>query len=665
MTVRLCSLKTTFSKMIVSYLMVLVVPLIFGVSLYATTLGITRRNVEEANLSVLNNVRDSVNISLSGISSMMRALLSDGNITALSSKDQYAAEDYKAMDEIQSTLSMSLLSNAYIDDILIYFHKADFILSSKSYLSRLGSMSGYSSTVGLDVTDFAQQIGSADAYSLRLVDSNHGTAAFITAPGTSISGKNNVVSVLVRLKTSLLEEMIVSDDCRTFLVDASGHTFSGEAGVRLSGEGGAWTLERKRGTAENSRCIETEDTVFQIRYVRFVPAEIYYRSFSTVCLLFFAFLALCLGGGLPLAVSTARRSYHPVREILSLIPQPGDDQDSDDYMVIRSSLTGLLQKTEDYEVERDNRALALRSYLLFRLLNPSDLQEADFLEVCRKCEITFENTSFLLIGFSVENGSNLFFQQNESVDEGVSNFLVVAITNVLRTAFTGDYKFFTAAYKGVYYAVVNVNSRLDKEVVLDEIKKSCLLAAGRLDADFRAIVSIAVSNVHTGYLKIRRCYEEVEAVLWQQNALKHSAYVTQHRELALIKQKAEAGASPRAAALNPKKDGKKWVNVEEIKAYIDSHYTAPDLTVGALSDRFHMTAANLSLLFKRKLGVSPLEYIQIKRVSEAKCLLEATQMKVSDIAKSVGYYDSRPLIRAFRRIEGVNPAEYRDQKKNM
>ena len=138
---RLCSLKTTFSKMIVSYLMVLVVPLIFGISLYATTLGITRRNVEEANLSVLNNVRDSVNISLSGISSMMRALLSDGNITALSNKDQYAAEDYKAMDEIQSTLSMSLLSNAYIDDILIYFHKADFILSSKSYLGRLGSMS--------------------------------------------------------------------------------------------------------------------------------------------------------------------------------------------------------------------------------------------------------------------------------------------------------------------------------------------------------------------------------------------------------------------------------------------------------------------------------------------------------------------------------------------
>lgn len=662
---RFCFFKTTFSKMIVSYLMVLVLPLIFGISLYATTLGITRKSVDEANLSVLNNVRDSVNISLSGISSMMRALLSDDNITALSNRAQYTVEDYEIMDEIQNTLSMSLLSNAYIDDILIYFHKADFILSSKSYLSYIESMSGYSSTVGLDITDFAEQMNLTDNYTLRLVDSNYGSAAFITALGTSISGKSDVVSVLVRLKTSLLEDMIVSADCHTFLVDASGNTFSGDEGVRLQGEAGSWSMERMKGTEESSQCIETEDAVFQIHYVRFVPARIYYQNFSTVCLLFFTFLALCLGGGLPFAVSAARRSYHPVQEILSLIPQPGDDQDSDDYMVIRSSLASLLQKTEDYEVERDNRAMALRSYLLFRLLNPSDMKEADFLEVCRKCEVSFENTCFLLIGFSVENGSNLFFKQNESINEDMSSFLVVAITNVLRKAFTVDYNFFTAEYKDVYYAVVNVNSRLDREVVVDEIKKSCLLAADRLDADFRVIVSIAISNVHAGYQKVCRCYEEVGEVIRQQGDLKHSAYVTQHHELALIKQKAEAGSLLRTPmAPNTKKDGKKWVNVEEISAYIDNHYSAPDLTVGALSDRFHMTAANLSLLFKRKLGVSPLEYIQLKRVSEAKCLLDATQMKVSDIAKSVGYYDSRPLIRAFRRIEGVNPTEYRDQRKN-
>lgn len=660
---RLFSSKSTFFKMIVSYLMVLAIPLAFGISLFATTLGITRQTVEEANLSILNNVRDNVNISLSGISNMMRALLSDSNITSLSAKSSYTTQDYSVMGDLQKTISMSLLSNSYVEDILIYFHKSDFVLSSKSYLSGIESMTGYSGTVGLDVSNFAEQVKQIDNYTLQLGDSIYGPTAFITTQGTSRNGEDAVVTVLVRLKSSLLADMIVSDDCATFIVDASGNTLSSGGTALLKGSEGTWYLE---GDDAKNQCIETEDDSFQINYVRFVPSAIYYQHFFNVLLIFFVFLALCLGLGIPLVVSTARRSYHPIQEILSLITQPQDERDSDDYMIIRSSLTSLLQKNKDYEVERDNRTMALRSYLLFRLLNSPDMKESVFLEECCKCEITFENTCFLLIGFSVENGSNLFFKQDESVNEDMSHFLVVAITNVLRDVFTEDYSFFTAEYRGAYYAVVNVNARLDREVVLDEIKNSCVLAADRLDSDFRVTVSIAVSNVHTGYHKIRRCYEEIEEITRRQNYLKRTAYVIQHHELdPLVQKDLPESSSGSVPGGGEKKESEKRVSAQDISGYIDEHFTDPDLTVGALSERFGMTTANLSLMFKRKLGISPLEYIQQKRVEEAKRLLGSTQMKVSDIAKNVGYYDSRPLMRAFRRIEGTTPAEYREQNRSL
>jgi AraC-like DNA-binding protein len=661
--VRLFSSKSTFFKMIVSYLMVLAIPLAFGISLFATTLGITRQTVEEANLSILNNVRDNVNISLSGISNMMRALLSDSNITSLSAKSSYTTQDYSVMGDLQKTISMSLLSNSYVDDILIYFHKSDFVLSSKSYLSGIESMTGYSGTVGLDVSNFAEQVKQIDNYTLQLGDSNYGPTAFITTQGASRNGEDAVVTVLVRLKSSLLADMIVSNDCATFIVDASGNALSSGGAAQLGGSVGTWYLEGDDG---KNQCIETVDDSFQIHYVRFVPSAIYYQHFFNVLVLFFIFLALCLGLGIPLVVSAARRSYHPIQEILSLISQPQDERDSDDYMIIRSSLTSLLQKNKDYEVERDNRTMALRSYLLYRLLNSPDMKESVFLEECCKCEITFENTCFLLIGFSVENGSNLFFKQDESVNEDMSHFLVVAITNVLRDVFTEDYSFFTAEYRGAYYAVVNVNARLDREVVLDEIKNSCVLAADRLDSDFRVTVSIAVSNVHTGYQKIRRCYEEIEEITRRQNYLKRTAYVIQHHELDPLVQKDQLESlSVSGQGSGEKKESEKRVSAQEISGYIDEHFSDPDLTVGALSERFGMTTANLSLMFKRKLGISPLEYIQQKRVEEAKRLLDSTQMKVSDISKNVGYYDSRPLMRAFRRIEGTTPAEYREQNKSL
>ena len=294
-------------------------------------------------MSVLNNVRDSVNISLSGISSMMRALLSDGNITALSNKDQYAAEDYKAMDEIQSTLSMSLLSNAYIDDILIYFHKADFILSSKSYLGRLREH------VGVFLYGRAGCHGFCGADRRRRglqppsggFQSRHG--GVYHRPGTSISGKNNVVSVLVRLKTGLLEEMIVSDDCRTFLGTPPAIRFQARRASGFQGRAahGRWKGRRvRRKTAGASKR--------RIRFFRSATSGSSRQRSITGAFLRYACCSLrfwrCA------SAAGFRSPFPPPEEATTPCgdpvadPQPGDDQDSDDYMVIRSSLTGLLQK---------------------------------------------------------------------------------------------------------------------------------------------------------------------------------------------------------------------------------------------------------------------------------------------------------------------------------
>ena len=53
-----------------------------------------------------------------------------------------------------------------------------------------------------------------------------------------------------------------------------------------------------------------------------------------------------------------------------------------------------------------------------------------------------------------------------------------------------------------------------------------------------------------------------------------------------------------------------------------------------------------------------MEYIDYVRLENAKKLLEEGYT-VNETADKVGYYNTRPLIRIFRDIEGVTPAEYR------
>lgn len=647
--------KRTLSKLILSYIAVLVIPLVFGISLYYTTLDIYRKDVDDANLQVLDNVRDSVNVNLSGISTMMQALFNESNVITLSNKENYINFDYISMSSLQKKVSMSLLSNSYIDEILVYFHKSDCLLTSRDYLNDVKKMTGYSNTVGLTIPEFVGQLNRKSDFDLRILSSERGNKAFLVA----CDGINNSrgylpnTTIMVRLKPAALAKLMESEHCQTFLVDESGNSLSGGGSSSLVSRNGTWALDPDD---SGSRLIESADPTFALSFIRFIPDDIYSKNLSQLQLLAVVFVLLCVALGIPLAIFIARHTYDPIRKILSIIPYSPEGRDPDDYKVISNSISGLLQRNKMHEVERDSRSVVMRNYLFYRLLDDTAMEGKDFLAECRKCQVDFDNTAFLMVGFLIENGSNLFFEKDETANEEMFQLLFIAITNILRETLGGEYRFFTAEYKDGYYALVNVDSRLDKAVAAEEIRACCEQLTDRLDTDFRALVSAAVSNIHSGSGEIRRCYEEVREIIRQEEMAKRSAYVVQYREITSRSAAARESRIPSA----PRKESGKHSSIQDICAYLDENYSNADLTVGAVSEHFDMTTANLSLYFKRKMGVSPLEYIQLKRVREAKRLIDTTQNKITDIAKAVGYYDTRPLIRSFKRIEGITPAEYRD-----
>ncbi|MFC8687290.1 helix-turn-helix domain-containing protein [Brevibacillus porteri] len=97
---------------------------------------------------------------------------------------------------------------------------------------------------------------------------------------------------------------------------------------------------------------------------------------------------------------------------------------------------------------------------------------------------------------------------------------------------------------------------------------------------------------------------------------------------------------------------------EQIAAYIHVHYRQ-SISMKTLSNQFRYSSHYLSRVFKRKYGVSPLEYLVQIRVNRAKALLVKADVAVREIAESVGYMDMYYFSRLFKKQTGVTPAQFK------
>lgn len=91
--------------------------------------------------------------------------------------------------------------------------------------------------------------------------------------------------------------------------------------------------------------------------------------------------------------------------------------------------------------------------------------------------------------------------------------------------------------------------------------------------------------------------------------------------------------------------------------YIDTHL-AEAISLDDIAKHAMLSSAYFSTLFKKYNGLSPWDYITIKRVELAIHLLRTTKMTKLEIASSCGFSSSANFYKAFKHITGKSPGDY-------
>ena len=115
---------------------------------------------------------------------------------------------------------------------------------------------------------------------------------------------------------------------------------------------------------------------------------------------------------------------------------------------------------------------------------------------------------------------------------------------------------------------------------------------------------------------------------------------------------------------NSRANHERGIILHQAKAYIDSHFTDPELQMSKIANRFSVSPSHFSTVFRQEVGETFRDYLSNIRINRAKELLRTTNLKCSEVAYQSGYNDSHYFSFIFKKKTGLPPQQFRAQSQD-
>jgi two-component system response regulator YesN len=95
---------------------------------------------------------------------------------------------------------------------------------------------------------------------------------------------------------------------------------------------------------------------------------------------------------------------------------------------------------------------------------------------------------------------------------------------------------------------------------------------------------------------------------------------------------------------------------------ISENYWRSDFSVGFIAENVYLSIGHLCASFKKETGMTIHDYVTEVRMIEAKKRLDEVNLKIYEVAESVGYKSSQYFSQVFYSRLGMTPSEYQRNK---
>lgn len=111
-------------------------------------------------------------------------------------------------------------------------------------------------------------------------------------------------------------------------------------------------------------------------------------------------------------------------------------------------------------------------------------------------------------------------------------------------------------------------------------------------------------------------------------------------------------------------EGERQDVMEQIRDYLEEHYSDSTLSLSAVAERFYLNPSYLSRTFRKRMEIPLVEYLNKIRIRHACDYLRTGNWKGYEVAERVGIPNPDYFGRCFRKYMGMSVNDYRKSQKS-
>ncbi|OBZ12682.1 helix-turn-helix domain-containing protein [Bacillus sp. FJAT-26390] len=506
---------------LISYISVLLVPIIISGIIYAATWHVVASEVNRANESLLNQMEQAIDSNLLDIERLSTEMTLSNRLAGfLDVEAPIQDPDYYTLTGIAKDLRIYKMANDYIEEIYVYYKNSDTVISSREHLDsqRLFEMMH---TDGMDKNRWTAIFGKRytnEYVPITYREDGQASKAVMYARSLTLDNSEQEGAVLLFIikDSSLLANISSSNKASIVILDKENRLIASTGNAYGSAD---FTNEKLKGTSgmfyqgTGKQKIAVSYTVSGKtgwKYISLIPANLFDEKMKLVKNLIYISLILSLLLGGIVTYLFLKRNYNPMNTLIrSLVTRSGIsfEAGSNEFGYLKTLLDDTFAEKEKIGERFERHRNSIRSHFLQGLLKGQLDGHMPMQESLEVHAITLASNRFAALLFSVDHYGK--FEVSGLIDLPKAKLVHFLVMNVAEEVVEGSHQAYTTEIDNLQACIINFKEYRDDDELMAIAERVKVFMRDQFDVH----LTVAVSNVHEQLEGIALAYQEAMTAL--------------------------------------------------------------------------------------------------------------------------------------------------------